>query len=199
MSLYRGFLTVGGLTAVSRVFGFVRDVLLAAVMGTGWVADAFFVSFRFPNLFRALFAEGAFNSAFVPLLSKRLRAEGQESARGFAEEALAILFVGVTATVIVAEIFMPTLVRAIAPGFSSNPEKFRLAVLLTRITFPYLVCMSLVALTAGHFDALRKITAPAATPVVLHLVFIVVTLFAAPCRVFHHPPARTSSILGVAL
>src|SRR6516164_6635393 len=105
MSLYRGFLTVGGLTAISRVFGFLRDVLLAAVMGTGFVADAFFVSFRFPNLFRALFAEGAFNSAFVPLFSKRLK-DGNESARRFAEEALAILLTGVTLTVIVAEIFM---------------------------------------------------------------------------------------------
>ena len=82
MSLYRGFITVGGLTALSRVFGFLRDMLLAAVMGAGWVADAFFVSFRFPNLFRALFAEGAFNSAFVPMFTKLLRAEGEESARG---------------------------------------------------------------------------------------------------------------------
>src|SRR3974377_15587 len=118
MSLYRGFLTVGGLPGLSRVFGFFRYVLLAAVIGTGWVADAFFVSFRFPNLFRALFAEGAFNSAFVPLFTKRLRGEGQDSARRFAEQALAVLFVGVTATVIVAEIFMPYLIKAIAPGFS---------------------------------------------------------------------------------
>src|ERR1700741_3128254 len=153
MSLYRGFLTVGGLTAVSRVFGFLRDILLAAVMGTGWVADAFFVSFRFPNLFRSLFAEGAFNSAFVPLFSKRLKAEGNESARLFAEEALAILFVGVMGTVIAAEIFMPYLVRRMGTGFSTDPEKFRLAVLLTRITFPYLLCMSLVALTAGILNA----------------------------------------------
>jgi putative peptidoglycan lipid II flippase len=199
MSLYRGFLTVGGLTAVSRAFGFVRDVLLAAVMGTGWVADAFFVSFRFPNLFRALFAEGAFNSAFVPLFSKRLRAEGEPSARRFSEEALAILFVGVTATVIVAEIFMPYLVRAIAPGFSSDPEKFRLAVLLTRITFPYLVCMSLVALTAGILNALGKFSAPAATPVVLNLVLIAVTLFAAASGFYDQPQAGIIQAWGVAI
>jgi len=199
MSLYRGFLTVGGLTALSRVFGFLRDVLLAAVMGTGWVADAFFVSFRFPNLFRALFAEGAFNSAFVPLFSKRLRAEGQESARVFAEQALAILFVGVTATVIVAEIFMPYLVEAIAPGFSANPEKFRLAVLLTRITFPYLVCMSLVALTAGILNALGKFSAPAATPVVLNLVLIAVTLFAAASGFYDQPEAGIVQAWGVAI
>ncbi len=199
MSLYRGFLTVGGLTAVSRVFGFVRDVLLAAVMGTGWVADAFFVSFRFPNLFRALFAEGAFNSAFVPLFSKRLRAEGKESARGFAEQALAILFVGVMATVIAAEIFMPYLVQLIAPGFSSDPTKFQLAVLLTRITFPYLVCMSLVALTAGILNALGKFSAPAATPVLLNLVLISVTLFAASAGFYDQPQAGIIQAWGVAV
>ena len=199
MSLYRGFFTVGGLTAISRVFGFLRDVLLAAVMGTGWVADAFFVSFRFPNLFRALFAEGAFNSAFVPLFSKRLRAEGRESARNFAEEALAILFVGVTATVILAEIFMPTLVRAIAPGFSEDSEKFRLAVLLTRITFPYLVCMSLVALTAGILNALGKFGAPAATPIVLNLVLIAVTLLAAASGFYDQPEAGIIQAWGVTI
>jgi putative peptidoglycan lipid II flippase len=199
MSLYRGFLTVGGLTAISRVFGFVRDVLLAAVMGAGWVADAFFVSFKFPNLFRALFAEGAFNSAFVPLFSKRLRAEGEESARLFAEQALAILLFGVIAVVIVAEIFMPHLVNAIAPGFTENPEKFRLAVLLTRITFPYLACMSFVALTAGVLNALGKFSAPAATPIVLNLVLITVTLFAAVSGFTNQPEAGVIQAWGVAI
>jgi putative peptidoglycan lipid II flippase len=198
MNLYRGFLTVGGLTAISRVFGFLRDVLLAAVMGTGFVADAFFVSFRFPNLFRALFAEGAFNSAFVPLFSKRLK-DGNESARRFAEEALAILLTGVTLTVIVAEIFMPELVRLIAPGFSANPEKFRLAVLLTRITFPYLVCMSLVALIAGILNALGRFSAPAATPILLNLVLIAVTLCAAAAGFYDQPQAGIIQAWGVAL
>lgn len=199
MSLYRGFLTVGGLTAVSRIFGFLRDVLLAAVMGTGWVADAFFVSFRFPNLFRSLFAEGAFNSAFVPLFSKRLRAEGNASARAFAEQALAVLLFGVAVTVIAAEIFMPYLVRLIAPGFSADPEKFRLAVLLTRITFPYLICMSLVALTAGILNALGKFSAPAATPIILNLVLIVVTLGAAAAGFYDQPQAGIVQAWGVAI
>ncbi len=199
MSLYRGFLTVGGLTAVSRVFGFIRDMLLAAVMGAGWVADAFLVSFKFPNLFRALFAEGAFNSAFVPLFTKRLRAEGKDSALVFAEQALAILFVGVVATVIVAEIFTPYLVMAIAPGFRGNPEKFRLAVLLTRITFPYLACMSFVALTAGILNALGKFSAPAATPIVLNLVLITVTLFAAANGFYDQPEAGIIQAWGVTI
>ncbi len=197
MSLYRGFLTVGGLTALSRVFGFLRDVLLAAVMGTGWVADAFFVSFRFPNLFRALFAEGAFNSAFVPMFTKRLRAEGQESARTFAEEALAILLVGVIATTIVAEIFMPDLVRGLAMGFEG--EKFRLAVFLTRITFPYLACMAFVALTAGILNALGKFSAPAATPILLNLVLIAVTLFAAAAGFYSQPEAGVIQAWGVTI
>src|ERR671922_1407830 len=89
MKLYRAFATVGGLTMVSRILGFVRDILIAAALGTGFVADAFFVAFRFPNLFRRLFAEGAFNAAFVPLFAKRLEGNGREVARAFAEEAMA--------------------------------------------------------------------------------------------------------------
>ena len=197
MSLYRGFITVGGLTALSRVFGFLRDMLLAAVMGAGWVADAFIVSFRFPNLFRSLFAEGAFNSAFVPMFTKRLRAEGEESARGFAEEALAVLLVGVIAVTIVAEIFMPTLVRGLAIGFTG--EKFELAVLLTRITFPYLACMAFVALTAGILNALGKFSAPAATPILLNLVLIVVTLCAAAAGFYAQPEAGIVQAWGVTI
>src|SRR5581483_8813761 len=149
MRLYRAFATVGGLTMVSRVFGFLRDILIAATLGSGAVADAFFVAFRFPSLFRRLFGEGAFNSAFVPLFAKRLEGEGKEAARAFAEEALAgLVFVLVLLTV-VAEIAMPFLMYGLAPGFSATPAKYDLAVLLTRITMPYLLCMSLVALGLG--------------------------------------------------
>ncbi|HZV22076.1 MAG TPA: murein biosynthesis integral membrane protein MurJ, partial [Hyphomicrobiales bacterium] len=129
----------------------------------------------------------------------RLRLEGNDSARGFAEEALAILFVGVTATVIAAEVFTPALVNAIAPGFRSEPEKFKLAVLLTRITFPYLICMSLVALTAGILNALGKFSAPAATPVLLNLVLIGVTLFAAAAGFYDQPEAGIIQAWGVAI
>ena len=197
MSLYRGFITVGGLTALSRAFGFLRDVLLAAVMGAGWVADAFFVAFRFPNLFRALFAEGAFNSAFVPMFTKRLRAEGEESARRFAEEALAVLLVGVIAVTILAEIFMPYLVRGLAMGFEG--EKFQLAIFLTRITFPYLACMAFVALMGGILNALGKFSAPAATPILLNVVLIAVTLFAAAAGFYNQPEAGVVQAWGVAI
>ncbi len=195
MSLYRGFITVGGLTALSRVFGLLREMLLAAVMGAGWVADAFFVSFRLPNLFRSLFAEGAFNSAFVPMFTKRLKAEGEESARRFAQEALAVLFAGVLVTTVLAEIFMPYLVKGLAGGFTG--EKFELTVFLTRITFPYLACMAFVALTGGILNALGKFSAPAATPVLLNLVLIAVTLLAAALGFFAQPEAGIIQAWGV--
>src|SRR5262249_40461974 len=107
MKLYRAFATVGGLTMISRVFGFLRDILIAATLGSGAVADAFFVAFRFPNLFRRLFGEGAFNSAFVPLFAKKLESEGREAARAFAEEALAGLVFVILALTVLAEITMP--------------------------------------------------------------------------------------------
>src|SRR5918994_1624887 len=141
MPLLRSAATVGGLTMVSRVLGFVRDVLMASTIGTGLVADAFVVAFRFPNLFRRLFGEGAFNAAFVPLFAKKLEGEGREAARAFAEEAMAGLVYILLAITVVAEITMPFLMYGLAPGFSGSPDKFDLAVLLTRITMPYLVCM----------------------------------------------------------
>jgi putative peptidoglycan lipid II flippase len=179
MKLYRAFATVGGLTMVSRVFGFVRDMLIAGVLGTGAVADAFFVAFRFPNLFRRLFGEGAFNSAFVPLFAKRLEGEGRTAARAFAEEALAGLFFFLLLLTAVAEIAMPWLMYVLAPGFSSAPDKFDLAVLLTRIAFPYLICMSLAALLSGVLNSLGRFTMAAAAPILLNIVLILAILLAA--------------------
>ena len=178
MKLYSAFATVGGLTMVSRILGFLRDILIAAVLGTGAVADAFFVAFRMPNLFRRLFAEGAFNSAFVPLFAKRLEAEGDASARRFAEEALAGLFAVLLVVTAVAQIAMPWLILGLAPGFTSDPAKLDLATTLTRIAFPYLLCMSLVALLSGVLNSLHRYTAAAAAPIVLNAVLIVVLLAA---------------------
>ncbi|MBC8049193.1 MAG: murein biosynthesis integral membrane protein MurJ, partial [Chitinophagales bacterium] len=197
MKLYRSFATVGGLTAISRVFGFIRDILIAAVLGAGWVADAFFVAFRFPNLFRALFAEGAFNSAFVPLFSKRLETEGRDSSHIFAEQAMAMLLTAVALTVIVAEIFMPALVGLLAPGFTADPRKFELAVLLSRITFPYIACMSALALTAGLLNAFGKFGAPAAAPIILNLVLSAVMVTAAWLGFYNQPEAGVMLAWGV--
>jgi putative peptidoglycan lipid II flippase len=174
MTLYKSFATVGGMTMISRVLGFVRDMLIANVLGTGAVADAFFVAFRFPNLFRRLFAEGAFNAAFVPLFARRLEGEGEESARQFAGEAMSALVAVLLVLTAVAEITMPGLMYVIAPGFADNPDKFDLAVVLTRIAFPYLLCVSVVALLSGVLNALGRFALAAFAPVLLNVVFIFV-------------------------
>ena len=161
----------------SRVLGFARDVLIAAFLGAGPVAEAFFVAFRLPNMFRRFFAEGAFNMAFVPLFAKRL--EGGEDAKGFAEEALSgLLFVLLILTAI-AMLAMPLLVYALAAGFADDAEKFELAVLYGRIQFPYLACMSLTALFSGVLNALGRFAAPAAAPVLLNVILIAFVAVAA--------------------
>ena len=178
MKLYKAFATVGGLSMVSRVFGFLRDILIAAVLGTGMVADAFVVAFRIPNLFRRLFAEGAFNSAFVPLFAKRLETDGAASARDFAEEAMSGLFALLLLVTAIAQIAMPWLVLGLAVGFADDPEKLSLATALTRIAFPYLACMSLVALLSGLLNSLHRYVVAAAAPIVLNLVLCSVLLYA---------------------
>jgi putative peptidoglycan lipid II flippase len=176
MKLYRGFATVGGMTIVSRVLGFVRDVLIAAVLGTSSVADAFFVAFRVPNMFRRLFAEGAFDAAFIPLFAKRLHVDGPDAARAFAGQALAGLTLLLVAFTLLAEIAMPWLMLLLAPGFASDPAKFDLAVMLARIALPYLVCMSLVALYTGVLNALGRFAIAALAPTLLNVVLIAVLL-----------------------
>ena len=177
MKLYKSFATVGGLTLLSRVFGFLRDILIAATLGSGWVADAFVVAFRFPNLFRRLFGEGAFNSAFVPIFAKKLEGEGRDAARGFAEEAMAGLLFILLIVTIVAELAMPFLMYGLAPGFDAVPEKFDLSVLLTRITMPYLLCMSIVALMSGALNSVGRFVESASVSIVLNGVMMVATLF----------------------
>src|SRR3990170_8527691 len=172
MKFYRGFATVGAMTIMSRVLGFARDVLIAAVLGTSYAADAFFVAFRVPNMFRRLFAEGAFDAAFIPLFAKRLQADGPDAARVFAGQALSGLTVLLVAFTVLAEIAMPWLMLVLAPGFRSDPEKFALAVMLARIALPYLVFMSLVALYTGVLNALGRFAIAALAPTVLNIVLI---------------------------
>ena len=176
MALIRSAATVGGYTMLSRVLGFLRDILIAAALGAGPVADAFFLAFRIPNMFRRLVAEGAFAAAFVPMFSRRLEADGPGPARGFAEAVLAVLLGALLAITLVAEITMPWLMRAVAPGFLGDPEKFDLAVLFTRITFPYLLFMALVALFGGVLNAHLRFAAAAAAPLLLNLVLIAAVL-----------------------
>ena len=172
MSLYRNFLSVGGLTLVSRIFGFVRDAMMAAVLGAGPAADAFYAAFRFPNLFRRLFAEGAFNVAFVPLFSGARAQEGDEHARDLAARIMSWLVAILIVITVLAEIFMEWVLVPFVPGFLADPEKFELTVLLTRILFPYLACMSLVAAYAAILNALERFVAAAFAPVMLNIVNI---------------------------
>ena len=197
MKLYRAFATVGGLTMVSRILGFARDILIAATLGSGAVADAFFVAFRFPNLFRRLFGEGAFNSAFVPLFAGRLEGEGREAARKFAEEALAGLVFILLVLTAVAQIAMPFLMLGLAPGFSATPEKFDLAVLLTRITMPYLLCMSVVALLSGVLNSMGKFVESSAVSIVLNLTMMVATIIAILMGLSNEPLAGVVQAWGV--
>ena len=172
MKLYRAFATVGGLTLVSRVMGFLRDILFAGLLGAGPIAEAFVVAFRFPNLFRRWFGEGALNAAFVPLFAKRLEGEGPDAARRFAEEAMACLTVLLVVLSALAMVAMPWLMLGLAPGFVENPEKFDLAVTMSRIAFPYLLCMSLVALLSGILNSVGKFVESSAVSIVLNLALM---------------------------
>jgi len=195
MSLVRAFATVGSYTMISRVLGFVRDILVAAHLGAGPVADAFFVAFKLPNFFRRLFAEGAFNAGFIPLFSGLLETEGRVSARVFAEQALAVLLATLLVFVTAIQIGMPWVMLVLAPGFADEPEKFDLAVTFTRLTFPYLLFVSLVSLFGGILNSLQKFAAVAATPILLNLCLITAITLAAP----HMPTAGHALAWGVAV
>jgi len=172
VSLYRNFLNVGGLTLLSRVFGFVRDALMAAVLGISPVSDAFNAAFRFPNLFRRLFAEGAFNTAFVPMFASALEERGRDGAKELASRIMSWLVAAILAITIVVEIFAEPIMMPFVPGFLDDPAKFELTVFLTRIMFPYLACMSLMAAYAAILNSLDRFTAAAFAPVVLNIVNI---------------------------
>ena len=176
MNLMRAISTIGGFTMLSRVFGFIRDILIANFLGAGMVADAFFVAFRFPNLFRRLFAEGAFSAAFVPIFSGLLENDGKEQERMFANQAFSVLALILAVFVIVIEIVMPWAMIVLAPGFDQVAGKMGLATELSRIAFPYLFFISLVSLQSGVLNSLHRFAAAAAAPVLLNLTFIAALL-----------------------
>ncbi len=172
MKLYRAFATVGGLTLVSRILGFLRDIALAALLGAGPIAEAFVVAFRFPNLFRRWFGEGAFNAAFVPLFAKRLEGDGRDAAKAFASDAMSGLAFILVLLSALAMLAMPWAMVALAPGFVDEPVKFDLTVAMSRIAFPYLLCMSLVALLSGVLNALGRFAESASVSIVLNLALM---------------------------
>ena len=172
MSLLKSFVTVGGATVASRILGFVRDAMIAGALGTGPVADAFVVAFRLPNLFRRLFAEGAFNSAFVPLYARSLKSEGEAGAARFAAEIASVLLILVSSVTALAMLIAPLLVDLLAVGFRADPAKFDLTVSFTRICFPYLACMSMAGLFGGILAAHDRFLLPSLAPVLLNLITI---------------------------
>ncbi len=178
--MLRKVASVGGLTLVSRVLGFVRDMLTASMLGAGPVADAFFVAFRLPNHFRSLFAEGAFNAAFVPMFAGLLVKEGKEPARDFAEKVHTILLLSQIVLLVVFVIAMPWFMYVFAPGFADQPLKFDLAVLFTRITFPYLLFITLVSLLGGVLNSINRFWAAASAPILLNLCLIAALLWLTP-------------------
>jgi putative peptidoglycan lipid II flippase len=174
MNLMKATGTIGGLTLVSRIAGFAREMLMARIMGASAAADAFFVAFRLPNTFRRLFGEGAFSAGFVPLFSQRLHGEeGEEGARRFSEEVLAVFMPTLILFTLAFEIIMPLFVAGIS-GYQG--EKLELATFLTRITFPYLILISLVSLFAGILNSVSRFTAAAFAPALLNLTMLAAML-----------------------
>jgi putative peptidoglycan lipid II flippase len=169
MAFARNVLTVGGYTMVSRVLGFVRDMLIAWALGAGPVSDVFFVALRLPNLFRTLFAEGAFSAAFVPVFAGKLATDGHDGAKRYAEEALSLLLAALVTMTLLGEWLMPAIIPLLAFGFEGTPDKLALATGLTRITFPYLLFISLVSLQGVILNSMNRFAATAATPVLLNV------------------------------
>jgi putative peptidoglycan lipid II flippase len=175
MNLVKATGTIGGLTLVSRVAGFAREMLMSRVMGASWQADAFFVAFRLPNTFRRLFGEGAFSAGFVPLYAQRLHGKGgNDEAKRFSEEVLAVFAPTLVLFTVIFEIIMGPFVFAIS-GY--HDEKLALATFLTRITFPYLILISLVSLFSGILNSLARFTAAAFAPALLNLAMLAALIF----------------------
>ncbi|MDD3669575.1 MAG: murein biosynthesis integral membrane protein MurJ [Alphaproteobacteria bacterium] len=189
MSLLKSIAAVSGGTAVSRIVGLVRDMLVAKYLGATLMSDAFFVAFRFPNLFRSLLAEGTLNVAFVPLLTGELHAAGKKSAREFAAAVFSFLFYVLLIFVVIIEIVMPGLMFLLAPGFGQIPGKLALTTTLSRIAFPFLMAVSLVSLMAGILNSLGKFGAAALTPTILNLCMIAGLIGLTPFIASEYAPA----------
>jgi len=170
--------TVGGYTLLSRLTGFARDIMLAAILGAGPVADAFFVALRLPNHFRAIFAEGAFNAAFVPAYA-HLYGQNESSAKLFADRIFTLLFSAQIVLLVAAWLFMPQVIAILAPGFVDDPARGELAIALTRITFPYLLLITMVTLYGGMLNVMHRFASAAAAPIFLNLSMMVTLALAA--------------------
>lgn len=195
MSLGRAVATVGSFTLLSRLVGFARDVVLSAMLGSGAMADAFFVAFKLPNLFRRLFAEGAFSAAFVPLFSRELQDNGRAEALAFARQAHAALLLVLVPFSIVLMVAMPWVVTVLAPGMRDDAPTFAMAVEFGRIAFPYLLFISLASLYGGVLNSIDRFAHVAATPILLNLALIGAVLGLTPLL----PNSGYAASIGVAI
>ena len=177
MNIIKSTGTFSFYTIISRISGYVRDILIAIFLGSGPIADAFFVAFRIPNTFRRIFGEGSFNAAFVPSYAKELT-KSKKNSESFANKVFSLLTFSLLGLVILVELFMPLFVSLIAPGFKSDPEKFILATDLTRITFPFILFISLASFFSAILNSHNKFAAAAAAPIILNIVLIIILLYA---------------------
>uniref|UniRef100_UPI000A5578EE lipid II flippase MurJ n=1 Tax=Pelagibacter ubique TaxID=198252 RepID=UPI000A5578EE len=177
MNIIKSTGTFSFFVLISRVLGYVRDFFIALYLGSGPLADAFFVAFRIPNTFRRLFSEGTFNAAFVPSYSSEL-IKGKDKAKEFANSVFNLLVFFLLVTTILIEIFMPEFVKIIAPGFSDDEEKMQLAINLTRLTFPFLLFICLASFLSAILNSHNKFAAAAAVPIILNILLILCLMFA---------------------
>src|SRR5882762_1718069 len=185
MNLLKALATVSSMTFVSRILGFVRDALIARLFGAGLATDAFFVAFRIPNLLRRLFAEGAFSQAFVPVLSEYRTRRGDSETKLLVDRTATLLALGLVAVTALGVVAAAAIIYISAPGFAATPAKFDLTVAMLRITFPYILFISLVSLAGGNLNTWSRFAIPALTPALLNLSFIFGAQFFAP---YFDPP-----------
>ena len=187
MNLLRALATVSSMTLLSRVLGFVRDFVIARTFGAGLATDAFFVAFKIPNLLRRLFAEGAFSQAFVPILAEYRQRRGDADTRMLVDRVSGTLALALFAVTLAGVLAAPAIIWVSAPGFAATPDRFALTTELLRITFPYILFISLTSFAGGILNTWSRFSVPAFTPVLLNLSFIVFALWAAP---LFDPPVK---------
>ena len=176
MNLLKSTGTFGFYTIISRLLGYLRDILIAVFLGTGLLADAFFVAFRIPNTFRRLFSEGTFNSAFVPSYASEM-IKSKKKSNLFANDVFNLLFLSLLSLILIIQLFMPAFVSLIAPGFVGDIEKMKIAITLTRITFPFLLFISLASFFGAILNSHNKFAAASGAPIILNIVLVLILFF----------------------
>lgn len=185
MNLLKALAAVSSMTLVSRVLGFIRDAIVARVFGAGFATDAFFTAFKLPNLLRRIFAEGAFSQAFVPILAEYKNQRGEQETRTLLANVTGVLAIALTLVTLLGIIAAPWIIYVTAPGFAASPAKFDLTVQLLRITFPYILFISLASLAGSVLNTYSQFSIPAFTPTLLNISFIACSLLLAP---YFQPP-----------